>query len=140
MRSRSAYIYGVVQKVARFSAHLWMGIFQKLERTFRRNPFNSVSSGSIDMAIRFELVQHFGATLYMTVLNGLSIDIVASMVDWSQRSLHRPSRRVERVMPNSHLQPDTTRRSCLRRVWCTGVNLTIALNVFRLQIFCRRQS
>jgi len=68
------------------------------------------------MAIRFELVQHFGATLYMTVLNGLSIDIVASMVDWSQRSLHRPSRRVERVMPNSHLQPDTTRRSCLRRV------------------------
>jgi len=69
------------------------------------------------MAIRFELVQHFGATLYMTVLNGLSIDIVASVVYWSQRSLHRPSRRVERVMPNSHLQPDTTRRSCLRRVW-----------------------
>ena len=32
------------------------------------------------------------------------------------------------------------RRSCLCRVWCGGVNWTIALNVFRLQIFCRRQS
>ena len=29
---------------------------------------------------------------------------------------------------------DTTRRSCLCRVWCAGVNLTIALNVFRLQL------
>ena len=28
--------------------------------------------------------------------------------------------------------PDTTRRSCLCRVWCAGVNWTIALNVFRL--------
>ena len=33
--------------------------------------------------------------------------------------------------------PDTTRRSCLCRVWCAGVNWTIALNVFRLQMFCR---
>ena len=36
--------------------------------------------------------------------------------------------------------PDTTRRSCLCRVWYAGVNWTIALNVFRLQIFCGRQS
>ena len=34
----------------------------------------------------------------------------------------------------------TTRRSCLCRVWCAGVNWTIALNVFRLQVFYRRQS
>ena len=26
--------------------------------------------------------------------------------------------------------PDTTRRSCLCRVWCAGVNWTIALNMF----------
>ena len=44
------------------------------------------------------------------------------------------------VMPNSHLPPDTTRRSCLRRVCCAVVNWTIALNVFGLQMFCRRQS
>jgi len=44
------------------------------------------------------------------------------------------------VMPNSHRPPDTTRQSCLCRVWRGGVNWTIAINVFRLQIFCRRQS
>jgi len=43
------------------------------------------------------------------------------------------------LMPDSHHPPDTTRRSCLCRVWCTGVYWTIALNVFRLQIFCRQQ-
>jgi len=43
------------------------------------------------------------------------------------------------LMPDSHHPPDTTRRSCLCRVWCTGVYCTIALNVFRLQIFCRQQ-
>jgi len=43
-------------------------------------------------------------------------------------------------MPNSHRPPDTTRRSCLCRVWCAGVNWTIALNASRLQIFYRRQS
>ena len=36
--------------------------------------------------------------------------------------------------------PDTTEQSCLRRVWRGGVNWTIAVNVFRLQVFCRRQS
>ena len=35
---------------------------------------------------------------------------------------------------------DTTRRSCRCCVWCAGVNGTIALNVFRLQIFCWRHS
>jgi len=40
----------------------------------------------------------------------------------------------ERLVPNSHRPPDKTRRSCLRRVRCAG------LNVFRLQIFCRRES
>ena len=44
------------------------------------------------------------------------------------------------IMPNSHCQPDKTKRSCLHRVWCAGVNWTIATNVFRLRIFCRRQS
>jgi len=43
-------------------------------------------------------------------------------------------------MPNSQRLSDTTRRSCLCRVWCAGVNWTIVLNVFRLQIFRRRQS
>ena len=37
-------------------------------------------------------------------------------------------------------RPDTTRRSCLCRVWCADVNWTIALNVFRLQIVCRRRT
>jgi len=41
------------------------------------------------------------------------------------------------AMPNSHRPPDTTRQSCLRRVWCAGVNWTIALNVLRLRISCR---
>jgi len=36
--------------------------------------------------------------------------------------------------------PDTTRRSCLCRISYVSVNWTIALNVFRFQIFCRRQS
>ena len=36
--------------------------------------------------------------------------------------------------------PDTTKQSCLCRFWCAGVNWTTALNAFRLQIFCRRQS
>ena len=44
------------------------------------------------------------------------------------------------VVPNSHRPPDTTRRSCLCRVWSAGVNWTTALNVFRLRIFRRRQS
>jgi len=45
------------------------------------------------------------------------------------------------LMPNSHRPPDAKRRSCPCRVWCAGVNYwTIALNVFRLHIFCRRQS
>ena len=35
---------------------------------------------------------------------------------------------------------DKTRQSCLCRVWRGGVNWTIAINVFRLEIFCRRQS
>jgi len=43
-------------------------------------------------------------------------------------------------MSNSHCLPDKTRRSCLCCVWCAGVNWTIVLNVFRLQIFCRRHS
>ena len=43
-------------------------------------------------------------------------------------------------MPNLHHPPHKTTLSCLCRVWCAGVNETIALNVFRLQIFCRRQS
>jgi len=30
--------------------------------------------------------------------------------------------------------PDTTKRSCLCRVWCTGVNWTIALNVFKFSV------
>ena len=40
-------------------------------------------------------------------------------------------------MPNSHRPPDKKTRSCLCRVWCAGVNWTIAVNVFRLQMFCR---
>jgi len=36
--------------------------------------------------------------------------------------------------------PDTTKQSCRCRVWRNGVHWTIAINVFRLQIFCRRQS
>jgi len=44
------------------------------------------------------------------------------------------------VMPDSHRTPDKTRQSCLCCVWCAGVNWTIALNVFGLQISCRRQS
>ena len=36
--------------------------------------------------------------------------------------------------------PDTTRRSCLCRVGCAGVDWTIDVNVFRLRILCRRQS
>jgi len=47
---------------------------------------------------------------------------------------------MQHVMPNLHRPPDTTRRSCLCRVWCAGVNWTNGLNVFRLYIFCRRQS
>ena len=37
--------------------------------------------------------------------------------------------------PTHTATPDTTRRSCLCRVWCADVNWTIALtlNVFRLQ-------
>ena len=45
-----------------------------------------------------------------------------------------------RLMPNSHRPLDTTGRSCLCRVWRGVVNWKIAINVFRLQIFCRRQS
>jgi len=45
-----------------------------------------------------------------------------------------------RLKPNSHRTPDTTRQSSLCRVWRAGVNRTIAANVFRLLIFCRRQS
>jgi len=41
---------------------------------------------------------------------------------------------IKALMPNSLRPLDTTRRSCLCRVWCAGVNWTIALNVFRLQI------
>ena len=40
-------------------------------------------------------------------------------------------------MPSSHRPPDTTRQSSLYRVWRRDVNWTTALNVFRLQIFCR---
>ena len=36
--------------------------------------------------------------------------------------------------------PDMTRWSCLCRFWCADVNWTIAVNVFRLQIFCQRHS
>ena len=36
--------------------------------------------------------------------------------------------------------PDTTKQSCLCRVWCDGVNWTIAINLFKLQIFYRRRS
>ena len=43
-------------------------------------------------------------------------------------------------MPNSHRPPDTTRQSCLCRVWHGNVNWAIAINVFILQIFSRRQS
>ena len=43
-------------------------------------------------------------------------------------------------MPNSHRAPDTTRRSCLCRVWCTDANWTIAVNVSSLQFFFRIQS
>ena len=50
------------------------------------------------------------------------------------------ARRALTVMPNTHRPPDSTRQCCLCRVWCGGVNRTIALNVFRLQIFSRRQS
>ena len=35
--------------------------------------------------------------------------------------------------------PDTTKQSCLCRVGHDSVNWTIAINVFRLKIFCRRQ-
>ena len=44
------------------------------------------------------------------------------------------------LMPNSHRQPDTTKTVLSVSVWRGAVNWTIALNVFRLQIFCRRQS
>ena len=36
------------------------------------------------------------------------------------------------------VMPDATRRSRLCRVWCAGVNWTIALNASRLHIFGRR--
>jgi len=36
--------------------------------------------------------------------------------------------------------PDTTKQSCLCRVWRGRANWTIATNVLRVQIFCRRQS
>jgi len=36
--------------------------------------------------------------------------------------------------------PDTTKQSCLCRVWRGGVNWIIAVNVLRLSNFCRRQS
>jgi len=49
-------------------------------------------------------------------------------------------RRISLQMPNSHRPPDKTRRFCMCRVYCAGLNWTIALNVFRRQIFCRRQS
>jgi len=41
---------------------------------------------------------------------------------------------------NSGATPDTTKQSCMCRVWRSGVNWTIAINAFRLQILCRRQS
>ena len=44
------------------------------------------------------------------------------------------------LRPNSHRPPDTTRQSYLCRVWRGGVNGTIAINVYRLKFFCRRQS
>ena len=36
--------------------------------------------------------------------------------------------------------PDTTKQSCQCRVWHGGVNWIIAVNVFKLQILCRRKS
>jgi len=36
-------------------------------------------------------------------------------------------------MPNSHRPPDTTRRSCLYRVWRGDVNWTIPINVSDFQ-------
>jgi len=55
------------------------------------------------------------------------------------RRPQRPLRTLS-LMPSSHRPPDKTRRSCLCRVWCADVNWTIAVNAFRFQIFCRRQS
>ena len=39
-----------------------------------------------------------------------------------------------------HRHEHTTKQSCLCRVWRGSVDWTIPINVFRLQIFCRRQS
>ena len=50
---------------------------------------------------------------------------------------HLPGNRTDRIPTAT---PDTTKPSCLCRVWRGGVNWTIAFNVFRLQIFYRRQS
>ena len=42
------------------------------------------------------------------------------------------------LMPNLHRRPDKTKQFC--RVRRAGVNWKNATDVFRLQIFCRRQS
>ena len=47
---------------------------------------------------------------------------------------------VSKKCPIHTATPDTTKRFCLCRVWCAVVNLMVALNVFRLQIFRLRQS
>jgi len=39
-------------------------------------------------------------------------------------------------MPNSHRPPDTTKQSCLRRVWRDSVNWTIATNESATVLSC----
>ena len=53
--------------------------------------------------------------------------------DTLRRSTYLSSGRADSVHTDT---TDTTRRSCLYRVWCAGVNWTIALNVFILQTSC----
>jgi len=53
---------------------------------------------------------------------------------------HTPTSTSSTSQTNHTATPDTTRQSCPCRVWLGCVTWTIAINVFRLQIFGRRQS
>ena len=52
-----------------------------------------------------------------------------------RRPTHSDAERTCRAVGPTQFTPDTTRQSCLCRVWCACVNWTIALNVFRLPHF-----
>ena len=58
-------------------------------------------------------------------------------VTWTRHRMHLSCGQADLIHTAT---PDMTKQSCLCRVWRGDVNWTIAINVFRLHIFCRRQS